>query len=52
MHSALVTSALGAAQETVHDLPFAPPVYGLVAFGVLAGLLLVTFAFRSVGSRH
>jgi hypothetical protein len=40
------------ATETVHELPFSPPVYGVVAFGVLVGLLLVAFAFRNVGSRH
>jgi len=29
-----------------------PAAFGLVAFGALIALLLVTWAFRSVGSRH
>lgn len=29
-----------------------PVVVGLVAFGSLLGLLLLTYAFRSVGTRH
>ena len=34
------------------ELPFPAPVFGLVAFGLLMFLLLVTFAFRNVGKRH
>ena len=50
MHIAL--TATEKAVASAGDLPFAPPVYGLAAFGLLIGLLLVTYAFRSVGSRH
>jgi hypothetical protein len=39
------------AEATIH-LPIPPVGYGIVAFGVLIGLLLVTYAFRSVGTRH
>ncbi|MHA7134085.1 hypothetical protein [Oerskovia turbata] len=38
--------------EAVNHLPIPPVGYGVVAFGVLFGLLLVTYAFRSVGTRH
>jgi len=38
--------------EAVTHLPIPPVGFGLVAFGVLVGLLLVTYAFRSVGTRH
>ncbi|MCR6494037.1 hypothetical protein [Cellulomonas sp. P24] len=47
MHAALLM-----AETTVRELPAPAPVYGIVAFGLLIGLLLVTFAFRSVGTRH
>jgi len=50
-----VTAALRAAEATAEhttDLPFSPVVFGITAFGVLIALLLVTFAFRSVGTRH
>lgn len=50
MHVALL--AAEKAVEATHELPFAPPVYGIVGFGLLVGLLLVTYAFRSVGTRH
>jgi len=47
-----VHAALLMAETTVRELPAPAPVYGIVAFGLLIGLLLVTFAFRSVGTRH
>ncbi|WP_168217004.1 MULTISPECIES: hypothetical protein [Micrococcales] len=40
------------AAEHTTELPFSPVVFGITAFGVLLALLLVTFAFRSVGTRH
>lgn len=43
---------LAEGEEIVNELPVAPIVYGIVAFAVLMSLLVVTFAFRSVGSRH
>ncbi|MFF1531255.1 hypothetical protein [Cellulomonas sp. NPDC058312] len=48
----VVLRAAEAAAEHTTELPFSPVVFGLVAFGVLLALLLVTFAFRSVGTRH
>ncbi len=42
----------GEAHEVVNELPADPIVYGLAGFGGLVALLLITYAFRSVGSRH
>lgn len=47
MHVVLV-----AAEEVDRSLPFAPWVFGVGAFVGLLALLLVTYAFRGVGSRH
>ncbi|WP_200810992.1 hypothetical protein [Demequina sp. NBRC 110057] len=41
-----------AAEHVVNELPFPAPVFGLIAFAALMGLLGVTYAFRSVGTRH
>ena len=38
--------------EHATELPADPVVYGLGGFGALVVLLAVTYAFRSVGSRH
>ena len=46
---ALVSDEAAAA---THALGMPAAGYGLVAFGALLGLLLVTWAFRNVGSRH
>ncbi len=53
-HSVLVLLS-GAAEETaeVHnELPMPPEAFGLAALGTFAFLLLVTWAFKSVGTRH
>ena len=45
----------GAAEETaeVHnELPMSPEAFGLGALGTFAAYLLVTWAFKSVGTRH
>lgn len=44
--------ALVLAEEAEHSLPFHPWVFGVGAFVGLLALLLVTYAFRGVGSRH
>lgn len=36
----------------VTQLPIPPVGFGLLAFGALVALLVVTYAFRSVGTRH
>jgi hypothetical protein len=38
--------------EAAHVLPVSPAAFGLLALGAFAVLLLVTFAFRSIGNRH
>ena len=50
MHAALLLAE--EANAEAHALPVPPVVFGLVAFGSLVCLLLVTYAFRSVGTRH
>lgn len=49
-----MNAALRAAEAAEHatELPFEPVVFGVAGFGVLVALLLVTYAFRSVGTRH
>ena len=38
--------------EVAHHLPIPPVGMGLLALGVLLSGLLVTYAFKSVGTRH
>jgi hypothetical protein len=38
--------------EHANELPFDPAIFGIGGFGGLVALLLVAYAFRSVGSRH
>jgi hypothetical protein len=38
--------------EAARELPIPPLAFGLLTLAVFAALLLVTFAFRSVGNRH
>lgn len=45
-------AALTAADAATRQLPFPPVVFGIGAFVGLVALLLVTYAFRNVGSRH
>ena len=49
---ALLSAAAEVAEEHHNELPIPPIAFGLLAFTALIGLLFVTFAFRSVGSRH
>ncbi|NMR21632.1 hypothetical protein [Cellulomonas fimi] len=47
--------ALRMAEETVEQttaLPFEPIFYGIGALAAFMAALLVTYAFRSVGTRH
>lgn len=49
----MVATALAAStSETVANMTIEPVGVGLVAFGALIALLLVTYAFRSVGHRN
>ena len=47
MHAVLIEAA-----EKTRDLPFPPIVFGIGAFVGLVAMLLITYAFRNVGSRH
>jgi len=48
-----VTTILAAAAEGAHAESSIPPVaIGLAAFAGLMALLFITYAFRSVGTRH
>jgi hypothetical protein len=38
--------------EHVNELPVEPMWFGIGGFGGLVALLLVAYAFRSVGTRH
>jgi hypothetical protein len=51
VHAALIAAAEQTAEHT-NELPFSPVVFGVGAFAGLVAMLLVTYAFRSVGSRH
>ncbi len=51
MIAAMLTAA-AETEERHREIPLPAEAYGLLALAALVGLLLVTFAFRSVGSRH
>lgn len=38
--------------ETLRELPIPPVAFGLVALAAFGALLVLTYAFRSVGNRH
>ena len=49
----MVTAVLGSRPKKQSTyLPIPPAGFGVLAFTVLMTLLFVTFAFRSVGTRH
>lgn len=50
--NATLIAAAETAAEHAEGLPFAPVVFGVGAFVGLLAMLLVTYAFRSVGTRH
>jgi hypothetical protein len=49
---AMLTAVLAQVEETAHEAGNGPIAIGLLAFTGLMALLFVTFAFRSVGTRH
>jgi hypothetical protein len=51
MHAMLI-AAVEQTEEVVTELPIPPAAIGILAMSVFVFLLLVTFAFRSVGTRH
>lgn len=46
------SAVLAEESELVNHLPIPAPVFGITAFVVFVGLLAVTYAFRSVWTRH
>lgn len=48
----VAATLLASESAVVTELPIAPTAYGVIAFVGLIALLLVTYAFRSVGKRH
>ncbi len=43
---------MAAVQETASESSIPPAAVGLLAFASLVSLLFITYAFRSVGTRH
>jgi len=52
MLHALVFEAAAQTEEHGVDLPFPPIAFGIIAICLLMSLLIVTWAFKSVGTRH
>ena len=52
MTLALLAKTVEETEHVTHSLPIPPLAFGLIAFGTFVALLLVTFAFKSVGTRH
>ncbi len=48
----MTASLVAAEAEKASSLPIPPIAFGLLAMAAFGALLLVTFAFRSVGNRH
>ena len=48
----MLTAVLAQVEDKAAEGGIPPAAVGLVAFTALVALLFVTFAFRSVGTRH
>jgi hypothetical protein len=48
----VITEVVTTTEHVVNELPISAPAIGLLAFSGLMALLFITFAFRSVGTRH
>lgn len=48
----MITAVLSATEHAASEGGIPPEAFGLIAFAGLMALLFVTFAFRSVGTRH
>lgn len=51
MKSSLVVMA-AEQTEVVNQLPMPPIMYGVIAFAIFIFLLLVTYAYRNIYTRH
>ncbi|WP_369055748.1 hypothetical protein [Kineococcus terrestris] len=49
---ALAAEVANQSEEHSGSLPIPPTAFGIVAICILMSMLLVTWAFRSVGQRH
>lgn len=50
--AAVLTAEVAGEHEVVNELPFPSIYFGVIAFAALVALLLLTYAFRSVSTRH
>lgn len=48
----MITEVTETTNHVVNELPIPAEAFGLLAFAGLMALLFITFAFRSVGTRH
>jgi hypothetical protein len=48
----VIIEAITTSEHVVRELPIPPAAIGLLAFTGLMTLLFITFAFRSIGTRH
>ena len=52
MIGAILASGAAEGSEHASSLPMSPMAYGFGTLGAFLALLIVTWAFRSVGTRH
>ncbi len=48
----MITEVTETTHHVVNELPIPAEAFGLLAFTGLMALLFITYAFRSVGTRH
>lgn len=48
----VITEVISTSEHVVNELPIPPAAIGLLAFTGLMTLLFITYAFRSIGTRH
>ena len=48
----MITEVADTAGRAVNELAMPAPAYGLLAFSGLMALLFITYAFRSLSTRH
>lgn len=47
-----LATAVEGGEEQLRELPIPPVAFGLITLAVMGLLLVITYAFRSVGNRH
>ncbi|WP_160300065.1 hypothetical protein [Demequina oxidasica] len=48
----MINEVVTTSEHAVNEMAISPAAIGLLAFAGLMTLLFITFAFRSVGTRH